>query len=129
MARLGLSGTGKLPGQMGDCGVILCEVAQPGVQLTVDGCVMVMKRDEMNLILRGGKCLSLSLSLSLSLTYTQYSQEWPYGLCAETLARDKHHSARCYFCSVSTFKCFKRDRVKLRGIVLTDIQYEGNVLT
>lgn len=58
MCRLGLSGTGKLPGQMGDCGVILCEVPQPGVQLTVDGCVMVMKRDEMNLILRGGKCLS-----------------------------------------------------------------------
>lgn len=119
MGRLGLSGTGKLPGQMGDCRVILCEVPQPEVQFTVDGCVMVMKRDEMNLILTGRKCL----------THTQYSQEWPYGLCAETLARDKHLSARCYFCSVSTFKCFKRDRVKLRRIVLTDIQYEGNVLT
>lgn len=58
MGRMGLSGTGKLPGQMGDCRVILCEVPQPWVQLAVDGHVMVMKRDEMNLILRGGKCLS-----------------------------------------------------------------------
>ena len=56
MGRLGLSGMGKLPWQMGDCGVILCEVPQPEVQLTVDGCVMVMKRDEMNLIHRRGKC-------------------------------------------------------------------------
>lgn len=52
MGRLGLSGKGKLPGQMGDCGVILCEVPQPEVQFALDGCVMVMKRDEMNLILR-----------------------------------------------------------------------------
>lgn len=58
MGRLDLSGTGKLPGQMGDCGVILCEAPQPEVQFTVNGCVMVMKRDEMNLILRGGKCLT-----------------------------------------------------------------------
>lgn len=55
MGRLGLSGTGKLPGQMGDCAVILCGAAQPEVQFSLDGCVMVMKRDEMNLILRGGK--------------------------------------------------------------------------
>lgn len=58
MGRLGLSGKGKLPGQMGDCGVILCEVPQPEVQFALDGCVMVMKRDEMNLILRRGKCLA-----------------------------------------------------------------------
>lgn len=60
MGRLGRSGTEKLPGQMGECGVLQCEVPQPGVQLTVDGCVMVMKRDEMNLIFRGGKCLTRS---------------------------------------------------------------------
>lgn len=58
MGRLGLSGTGKLPGQMGDCGVILCEVPQPGVQFALDGCVMVMESNEMNLTLRGGKCLT-----------------------------------------------------------------------
>lgn len=57
MGRLGLSGTGKLPGQMGDCRVILCEVLQPEVQFSLDGCVMVMKRDDMNLVLRGGKGL------------------------------------------------------------------------
>lgn len=62
MGRLGLSGTGKLPGQMGDCGVLQCEVPQPGVQLAVDGCIMVMKRDEMNLIFRGGRCLTLTLT-------------------------------------------------------------------
>lgn len=131
MGRLGLSGMGKLPGHMGDCEVILCEVPQPGVQLTVDGCVMVMKRDEMNLILNGGKCLSFSHSLSLSHihTQTQYCKEWPYRLCAEMLACDKHHLVRCYFCSVSTFKCFRSDTVKLTGMEFIDIQYERNVLT
>lgn len=69
VGRLGLSGTRKLAGQTRDCGVILCKVAQPGVQFAVDGCVMVMKRDEMNLILWGGKCVSPFLSLSL--THTQ----------------------------------------------------------
>lgn len=58
MGRLGLSGVGKLPGQMGDCRVIQCEVPQPGVRLDVDGCVMVMKRDEINLILTGRKGLA-----------------------------------------------------------------------
>ena len=81
MCRLSLSGTGKLLGQMGNCGVILCEVPQPEVQLALDGCVMVMKRDEMNSILGGGKCLS----------HTQCSQERPYGITTEMLARDKHH--------------------------------------
>lgn len=51
MRRLGLSGTGKLPVQTRDCAVILCEVPQPGVQFAVDGCAMVMKRDEMDTIL------------------------------------------------------------------------------
>lgn len=67
MGRLGLSGRGKLPGQMGDCRVILCEVPQPGVQFAVDGCVMVMKRDEMNLILRGWKCLTHTMLSRMAL--------------------------------------------------------------
>lgn len=67
MGRLGLSGTGKLPGQMGDCRVILCKVPQPEVHFTVDRCVMVMKRDEMNLILRGGKSLTHTIVSRMAL--------------------------------------------------------------
>lgn len=55
--------------------------------------------------------------------YTQYSSEWPYGLCAEKPTHDKHHSARSYFCSVSTFKCFQKDRVKLGRMEPADTQY------
>jgi len=57
MGRLGLSGMGKLPVQMGDYEVILCEVPQTGVTLFVDLSVMVTKRDERNLILSEWKCL------------------------------------------------------------------------
>lgn len=37
MGRLDLSGTEKLPGQMGDGRVIRCDTPQPEVQFTVDG--------------------------------------------------------------------------------------------
>lgn len=97
---------------MGDCRVILCEAPQPEVQFTVDRYVMVMKRYDMNLISQRGKCLAH--------IHAQHSQEWPYGLCAETFAHDKHHLVQCYFCCVSTFIYFKRDRVQLGRIVFTD---------
>lgn len=55
MGRLDLSGTQKLPGQMGDGSVIRCDAPQPEVQFTVDGGVTVMKRDGINLTRRGRK--------------------------------------------------------------------------
>lgn len=55
MGRLDLSGAQKLPGQMGDGSVIRCDAPQPEVQFTVDGGVTVMKRDDINLTLRGRK--------------------------------------------------------------------------
>lgn len=100
--------------------MILCKVPQPEVPFTVDGCVMVMKSDDMNLPHRRGKCLAHAHNTL---------KNWPNGLCAETLARDKHHSPQRCFCSVSTFIYFKRDGVKLRRIVLPDTLYKGNVLT
>lgn len=53
MGRLDLSGTEKLPGQMGDGSVIRCDAPQPEVPFTVDGGVTVMKRDDINLTRRG----------------------------------------------------------------------------
>lgn len=53
MGRLDLSGTEKLPGQMGDGSVIRCDAPQPEVPFTTDGGVTVMKRDDINLTWRG----------------------------------------------------------------------------
>lgn len=55
MGRLDLSGTEKLPGQMGDGRVIRCDTPQPEVQFTGDGCIIVIKRDDINLTWRGRK--------------------------------------------------------------------------
>lgn len=49
MGRLDLSGTEKLPGQMGDGRIIRCDTPQPEVQFTVNGCVTAIKRDDINL--------------------------------------------------------------------------------
>lgn len=56
MPRLGLSGTGKLLGRLEEGRLRetrLSEVRTPEVRLALDGCVMVMKSDDMNLKLRG----------------------------------------------------------------------------
>lgn len=56
MGRLDLSGTEKLPGQMGDGRVIRCDAPQPEVQFTADGCVMVIKRDDISHGEAGNTC-------------------------------------------------------------------------
>lgn len=69
MSRLGLSGTGKLPGRVEEGRLQetrLSEVPEPEVQFAVDGRVMVMKSDDMNLQLGGRE---------MSRARTQCSQE------------------------------------------------------
>lgn len=63
MGRLDLSGTEKLPGQMGDGRVIRCDAPQPEVQFTVDGGVTVIKRDDINLTWRGRKHTQMLINI------------------------------------------------------------------
>lgn len=61
MGRLDLSGTEKLPEQMGD-GRVIRHTPQPEVQFTVNRCVTVIKRDDINLTWRSRKQAQININ-------------------------------------------------------------------
>lgn len=78
------------------------EVREPEVPLAVDGRVMVMKSDDMNLQLRGKG--------NVSRTHTILPRIGPMDYTPERSPEINITQCRAgRFCSVSTFICFKRD--------------------